>query len=549
MPSSWVAAMDGADYQARVQWIQVSQNRGTGKVGTAPIQGVPEGDLSDDLGLESRVDGDGATVLSQKLGSGPVVVASFGAPISSNGTGDFTATDLKPSSNWDVSAQTGGFAWTYPMEAPPSPSGVQQSLYLEYTSQSVDGTTGSTNNQPSEVGDGWQLAGTGFIERTYVSCSKDDGASGPVSSSGDLCWKSNNATMSFGVHSGPIVRDTTTGIWRLEADDGSRIESSSAPPKGGGETAPTTPKCWRLTTTTAPSTSSVWPVPGWTSGTETTSTWTVPVFGNDTGGRATGDVRVVVVPAGVAVEPRLCRRRPRQRSGAVLPRGDQQLRLKRHDRDCVHPRRILGSHRVRVEGHHGVLGERGDREVHPRLRPGWSLHRPGPHQLHHPGPRQLDHHPHQPRPLPGRPLRPELHHPLLPRSGGTHLLVRRTVRHGHDEGVRCHHPVPTSPSTNGPSVTRSPDRGDGTSAALWLTKVTHTGHGGGTTITEPDLLFTGATMQNRVWTFSGNAPLNRYRITSVRLETGATISVNYSPQDCTVPEVPTILANVQDNQR
>ena len=285
VPSSWVAGLYGADYQARVQWIQVSQNRGTGKVGTAPIQGVPEGDLSDDLGLESRVDGDGATVLSQKLGSGPVVVASFGAPISSNGTGDFTATDLKPSSNWDVSAQTGGFAWTYPMEAPPSPSGVQQSLYLEYTSQSVDGTTGSTNNQPSEVGDGWQLAGTGFIERTYVSCSKDDGASGPSRPRATCAGRPNNATLSLG--GGPARRARHHHRYlETQADDGTRIEQlTGTAPRVCGERhlqhrVLAADHHRRHPVLLRPEPASPAGRPGMR---RRSPMWTVPVFGNDAG--------------------------------------------------------------------------------------------------------------------------------------------------------------------------------------------------------------------------------------------------------------------------
>lgn len=103
---------------------------------------------------------------------------------SASGTGDFSASKLGPASSWDVWAQTGAFTWSYPLPVPPAPGPVQPSLGLAYNSQLVDGRTSGANNQPSSIGEGWDLSGLGFIERTYVTCSKDDGSGGPVSSSG-----------------------------------------------------------------------------------------------------------------------------------------------------------------------------------------------------------------------------------------------------------------------------------------------------------------------------------------------------------------------------
>jgi hypothetical protein len=51
-----------------------------------------------------------------------------------------------------------------------------------------------------------------------------------------------------------------------------------------------------------------------------------------------------------------------------------------------------------------------------------------------------------------------------------------------------------------------PDPGDGTAAALWLTKIDHTGYSGGSSVTEPTTKFAGVTMQNRVWVLTGFAP-------------------------------------------
>ncbi|WP_410959307.1 hypothetical protein, partial [Salmonella sp. SAL4433] len=89
----------------------------------------------------------------------------------------------------------------------------------------------------------------GFIERSYVPCATDNGSSGPVTTSGDLCWKTDNATLSFGGRSGAIIRDSATGSWRLEKDDGSRIERLTGTAQGCASNGTYNTECWRLTTT------------------------------------------------------------------------------------------------------------------------------------------------------------------------------------------------------------------------------------------------------------------------------------------------------------
>ena len=78
---------------------------------------------------------------------------------SSSGTGSFGATPLKSSSSWDVAEQTGAFSWKYEMPVTAPGAGPAPTLGLAYNSQSVDGETGSTNNQTSAVGEGWDLSG------------------------------------------------------------------------------------------------------------------------------------------------------------------------------------------------------------------------------------------------------------------------------------------------------------------------------------------------------------------------------------------------------
>ena len=75
-----------------------------------------------------------------------------------------------------------------------------------------------------------------------------------------------------------------------------------------------------------------------------------------------------------------------------------------------------------------------------------------------------------------------------------------------------------------------PATGDGTSATLWLSKITHTGSdttAGGSAVTLPSVSFTATMLQNRVATHDGLPILTRNSIGSITTETGEVIGVNY----------------------
>src|SRR5690606_28200407 len=93
-----------------------------------------------------------------------------------------------------------------------------------------------------------------------------------------------------------------------------------------------------------------------------------------------------------------------------------------------------------------------------------------------------------------------------------------------------------------------PAPGDGTSPALWLTQVQRTGSAAGlSSVAEPPTVFSGTTMQNRVWVVDGLAPLDKWRLSSIKTSLGAVISVNYQGQQCTPAQASTILANLNTN--
>lgn len=191
-------------------------------------------------------------------------------------TGDWGATPLSPSATWQVSAQTGGFSWSYPIGVPPGLGGPQPTLAVSYASASVDGRMASTNNQTSWVGDGWDLASS-FIERKYASCADDgEGGNNENHKSGDLCWRTNNATLVLNGQASELVFDAGSE-WRLRTDDGSVVKR-----KLGGSNGDNDGEYWELT---APD--GIVYVFGKTNvatgADASTPTWTVPVFGNHTG--------------------------------------------------------------------------------------------------------------------------------------------------------------------------------------------------------------------------------------------------------------------------
>ncbi|MFI5571803.1 polymorphic toxin-type HINT domain-containing protein [Streptomyces sp. NPDC051740] len=191
---------------------------------------------------------------------------------SASGSGTYTATQLSPSATWEAGGSSGAFTWSYPMTVPPAP-GPAPSLSLGYDSGSVDGRTASTNNQSTQVGEGFELSANSYIERTYGACDED----GQTDKS-DLCWKIDNASLVLNGKASELVKDDTTGTWRLKDDDASTVTLSTDADNGdnNGE---------HWTVTAGDGTRYVFglnKLPG--ADTEhTNSVWTVPVFGDDAG--------------------------------------------------------------------------------------------------------------------------------------------------------------------------------------------------------------------------------------------------------------------------
>ena len=227
--------------------------------------------------------------------SAAVAQASAGAALevtsgAAGSQGNYAATSLNPSGTWQAS-DTGAFTYSYPIDVPSAVGGNAPSVALSYDSQAVDGETSARNSQASWVGDGWDYA-PGFVERTYRSCGSllDSSNNHVLKGSGDECWGGDNATISFGSHSGVLIPIPATisdpdlvQQWKLQGDDGTVVQELKGADNGlyqgiyyrvlgtdgsaayfGADHAPTGPGDGDLMQSGTPSdtsTSSAWGVP------------------------------------------------------------------------------------------------------------------------------------------------------------------------------------------------------------------------------------------------------------------------------------------------
>ena len=229
----------------------------------------------------------GATTLSSTIevdeaATEPMVFAVTAA--ASGSAGSWSATPLSAAAAWQVSEQSGSFGWSYPFRMPPAPGGLEPDLSLSYDSGSLDGKVASSNNQTSEIGDGWNLAASGYVERKYVSCASDtadvDGKTpnNATHKTGDMCWRSDNATLVLGGSSSDLIKDATTGEWHAETDDNTQIEKLS-----GGWNEDNDNEYWKVTTTDGTQYFFGRDKRSATDPVSTYSSWTQPVYGNHPG--------------------------------------------------------------------------------------------------------------------------------------------------------------------------------------------------------------------------------------------------------------------------
>ncbi|WSZ94219.1 polymorphic toxin-type HINT domain-containing protein [Micromonospora sp. NBC_00858] len=458
-----------------------------------------------------------ARSVSATVPVGPTATLFAVSAASSGPTGDYAATSLQSSSTWSAGGNTGAFTWSYPMRTPPPPGGTAPVVALSYSSQSVDGRHAATNNQPSWVGEGFETVAGGFIERRYRPCARDmdDDGRNNTRKTGDLCWETDNATLSLNGNSGELIYNAAEDKWHLRNDDGSRITRQK-----GADNDDDDGEHWVLTTTDGVQ---YWfgrnHLPGWVTGKpETNSTWTAPVFGNDSNEpcQATAfadsdcmqawrwNLDYVVDPSGNSI------------SYWYKKEANKYSRNLDPDDDAGYDR---GGWLDRID--YGTRQSGGVDSV---------LTTAAPYRIDFAeGDRCLDSCTvHDGVHWPDTPWESECTgsscgDKYTPTFWSTKRLLSVTTQ------VRSGGSYNNVEQWN--FTHRFPDPGDTTRAGLWLDKISHRGLVG-TTTTVPDIEFTEVQLANRVDTEDFAAAMNWLRITRIRNETGGTTSINYSKQDC-----------------
>ncbi|PZT77983.1 MULTISPECIES: ricin-type beta-trefoil lectin domain protein [unclassified Streptomyces] len=231
-------------------------------------------------GAGSKASGAMRAAASEGTGSRAVGVLDTGA----SAAGDFTATPLQSSGSWAAGSSSGAFTYGYQVQVPEAAGGLTPQVALSYSSQSVDGRTSATNNQASWIGDGWDY-NAGSITRSYASCRQDAkkaGANNASHKTGDLCWGSDNATLTLGGTTTELVWDADQEKWFTANGDGSRVQVVKDTSKDNKDADG---EYWIVTTRDGTKYHfGLNHLPGWSTGKPVTnSTLTVPVFGNHSG--------------------------------------------------------------------------------------------------------------------------------------------------------------------------------------------------------------------------------------------------------------------------
>ncbi|WP_228447337.1 RHS repeat-associated core domain-containing protein [Streptomyces paludis] len=520
-----LATENDADAETLTADIPVDGTAGTTDASGAPVQTAPSGAKS---------------VTGLSAASGVTLLAVSAAP--SGSTGDYKATPLSPSGNWVAGDSSGNFGWGYEIQTPEVPGGLEPELSLGYSSQSLDGRTAATNNQANAVGDGWALT-ENYIERRYVSCNDDMTNGNNKSKNGDLCYGTENATMSLDGQSHELVRDDKSKTWKLKDDDGTRVELLTDTARGNGDNDG---EHWLITTTDGTKYYFGYNrLPGWSSGKEeTNSTWTVPVYGNQSGEPCYK----------AAFADSYCQQAWRWNLDYVVDTNSNASAYYYKTEKNFYGRNVstttgLGTPTEYIRGGHLDRIEYGLRAdnlyganaasakvqytVAERCLPDASFDC-APAKMTAANAKRW----------PDVPLDQDCKagETCKDKIAPTFWTSKRLAR------------ITTSVLVG--SAYRSvdswdfrhelPDPGDGSPATLWLAGITRTGYSADSSTALPEITFKGTQLANRVdATGDGIPPLVRYRVNQINTETGGSIGISYSAADCAPGSLPTEASNTR----
>lgn len=233
--------------------------------------------------LETSRDVDAGTLsaqvdLSSEAGAMLVVMSTSGGS-----AGTYAASPVTVAGSWNVGIGSGSFEYSYPLPSGPTVVGQAPEVMLSYSSSSVDGLTTGDNAQVPGTGIGWGL-NEAFVEAQFASCGAPGVTGDP--SLRDLCYQGEHYRIVLNGKASVLVRDTSIapsgnllGVFRLRDDPGWRVERRSASTALNGDNEK---EYWRVFTNDG-TRYDFGRSFGQTTASPTNSVWTVPVFGDDSG--------------------------------------------------------------------------------------------------------------------------------------------------------------------------------------------------------------------------------------------------------------------------
>jgi RHS repeat-associated protein len=449
----------------------------------------------------------------------------------SGSAGDFTATPLKASSTWAGGSQSGTFTWTYPMRTPPVATGPHPDLALNYSSQSVDGLMAASNNQPSWVGEGFSFQ-PGTITRNYKACLDDMGGTATnKTKTGDLCFGTQNATLSMPGHSGELIKDDGDGHWSLKDDDGSKVQLLTGATNGDNDG-----EYWKVTTSDGTQYYfGLNHLTGWATGNPTTnSTYTVPVYGNNSGEPCYN----------ATFSSAACNQAWQWNLDYVVDVHGNTESLWYTQETGKYAKNLTsssiasytrGGYLTRID--YGTDQRTGGKDSDLSAKAPYKVDFAVADRCATPGTTCVSS---TPSNWPDTPWDQNCtsttsctdYSPTFwtqKRLDSVQTSVLNGTAYDAVEKWTMHQTYP--------------DPGDSTRAGLWLSSISHSGLYG-STVDMPDIQFTGIQLQNRVDTATDATPkMNWWRIASIKTETGELIGVSYSAPQCVAGSTPSPDAN------
>jgi RHS repeat-associated protein len=521
----------GADWASRLRLVQLQCSSATACDHSSKVLGGNNDGQAKTYSADVTVSGSQSAFALAAAPSGP--------------NGSYAATSLSPASTWNTGNQTGDFNWSYPFRMPPGTTGPRPELSIGYSSGSVDGQTASANSQTSWLGQGQSLE-PGYVERKYVSCADDMGTDAPGANNktktGDLCWKSNNATLSLGSHSSELLWDESQQKWKLRKDDGSRIEHLTGAPNNdvGDDAIDGKGEYWRLTT--ADGTQYYFglnPVANATSA-RTNSVSLTPVFGNHSGEPCyAGDTKFATSYCQQAWRWNVDR--VVDRSGNIMTyRYVKETNNYGRNNNTGVSSYDRASYLSSIE--YGVRS--GDQVTPAPARVIFGVtERCEPNATVTCAPEQLT--------AANASRWPDVPFDQIctstttcPNATSPAFFTRKRLYTLYTQLVTKSGTTVTPRTVDSWSFTPEyVDPGDGTSKVLWLKAIQHKGLVGGE-VTDPPVTLQWVSMTNRVDGYSGGAfPMKKPRLSKILTESGAQIGVTYSAPECSTLSKPADVAN------